>query len=98
MRLMNRLSFLLGLLLAAGGARAANTEARLVLSHDAAKAGDTVMAGIQLKMQPGWHTYWRNSGESGEPTRIEWILPKSVTAGDIQWPLPERAVTSGFVG
>ncbi len=98
MHLMNRLSLLLGLLLVACGARAANTEARLVLSHESAKPGDTITAGIQLKMKPGWHTYWRNSGESGEPTRIEWTLPKGVTAGDIQWPLPERVVTEGIVG
>jgi hypothetical protein len=62
--MMNRnslvLGILLGVLLAAAGARAANTEARLILSHEAARAGDTITAGIQLKMNPGWHTYWRN--------------------------------------
>ena len=97
MRLMNRFFLLLGLAFAACGARGANTEARLLLSHEAAKPGDTILAGVQLTMKPNWHTYWRNSGESGEPTRIDWTLPKGVTAGEIQWPLPERLVSEDLV-
>ena len=41
-------------------------------------------------MQPGWHTYWRNPGESGEPTAITWTLPPGFTAGEIIWPYPQR--------
>ncbi|MGA2787708.1 MAG: protein-disulfide reductase DsbD domain-containing protein [Verrucomicrobiota bacterium] len=41
-------------------------------------------------MEPGWHTYWKNSGAAGYATKIEWQLPPGVTAGDIQWPLPEK--------
>jgi thiol:disulfide interchange protein len=49
-----------------------------------------VLAGVRLQMDPGWHTYWKNPGDSGGPTKIEWELPPGVTAGDIQWPLPEK--------
>ena len=72
--------------------RAAATKATLLLSHEAARAGDTVTAAVRLQMAPGWHTYWRNSGESGSPTKIEWELPAGITPGEIQWPVPEKDV------
>jgi thiol:disulfide interchange protein len=71
-------------------ANAAHTRATLILSADAAKAGDTVTAGIHLQMDAKWHTYWKNSGASGDPTKIQWELPTGITAGEIQWPLPEK--------
>ena len=76
--------------LAAIAAHAAHTQARLILSADTAKPGDTVLAGVDLKMEPGWHTYWKNPGAAGYATKIEWQLPPGVTAGEIQWPLPEK--------
>src|SRR2546425_1616573 len=71
-------------------AQAAHTQARLVLAADVARPGETVLAGVHLHMDKGWHTYWRNSGQSGLPTTIEWHLPPGVTAGQIQWPLPKK--------
>jgi thiol:disulfide interchange protein DsbD len=71
-------------------AHAAHTQAQLILSADIARPGDTIWAGVDLKMEPGWHTYWKNPGAAGMPTKIEWQLPPSVTAGKIQWPLPEK--------
>jgi thiol:disulfide interchange protein DsbD len=71
-------------------AHAAHTQARLVLAADTARPGDTILAGVDLKMEPGWHTYWKNPGEAGMATKIEWQLPRGVTAGEIQWPLPEK--------
>jgi thiol:disulfide interchange protein len=86
----------LALLAVVPGALAANTTARLVLAADTVKPGDTVLAGVHLKMDGNWHTYWRNPGESGGATRIEWELPPGITAGDIQWPVPERYLFSGL--
>ena len=71
-------------------AHAAHTQARLILAADTARPGDTVLAGVQLRMDPRWHTYWRNPGASGMATKIEWQLPAGVTAGAIQWPVPEK--------
>ncbi len=70
----------------------ANTQARLVLSAATARPGETITAGLRLTMNPGWHTYWKNPGSSGAATKIEWQLPPGVTAGDIQWPTPEKLV------
>jgi thiol:disulfide interchange protein/DsbC/DsbD-like thiol-disulfide interchange protein len=89
---MRRARCLLSLILClmALAARAAHTQPTLVLSDQTAKPGDTVWAGVDLKMDPGWHTYWKNSGDAGMPTSIAWQLPSGVTAGDVQWPLPEK--------
>lgn len=46
---------------------------------------------LELTPEPGWHTYWINPGDSGLSTKLEWILPKGVMAGAIQWPAPHRA-------
>jgi thiol:disulfide interchange protein DsbD len=70
-------------------AHAAHTQARLVLAAETARPGDTVLAGVQLHMDPRWHTYWRNPG-TGIATTIEWKLPPGVTAGPIRWPVPQK--------
>jgi thiol:disulfide interchange protein/DsbC/DsbD-like thiol-disulfide interchange protein len=57
---------------------------------EAAAAGQPVWVGLQLTHKPEWHTYWKNSGDSGLPTALEWTLPPGVIAGDIAWPLPKK--------
>jgi thiol:disulfide interchange protein DsbD len=76
--------------LGATPALAARTEARLLLANDAARPGDTVWAGIRLRPPDGWHTYWKNPGQSGFATTIKWDLPAGVTSGDTLWPLPAK--------
>ncbi|HEY0552218.1 MAG TPA: protein-disulfide reductase DsbD domain-containing protein, partial [Verrucomicrobiae bacterium] len=71
-----------------------HTRARLVLSHEAARPGDTVTAAVELTMDPGWHTYWKNPGDSGQETEIHWNLPAGLSAGEIQWPIPEKFTTA----
>ena len=90
---MRRILNLLGaawLCLGGVSASAAHTQARLVLALETARPGDTVLVGVQFRMDPRWHTYWRNPGASGMATKIEWELPAGVTAGPIQWPVPEK--------
>ena len=66
-------------------------EVRLVAETTGIPAsGGTISIGLIERMQPEWHTYWRNPGESGEPTTIDWLLPRGFRAGDIMWPRPER--------
>jgi thiol:disulfide interchange protein/DsbC/DsbD-like thiol-disulfide interchange protein len=52
--------------------------------------GQSVMVGLQMTHQPEWHTYWKNSGDSGQPTELAWTLPAGVTAGEVQWPTPKK--------
>lgn len=72
------------------GLAAGHTQARLLLAVESAHPGDTVLAGVELRMEPGWHTYWRNAGGPGIPPKIDWHLPQGITAGTIQWPIPEK--------
>lgn len=66
-------------------------EARLVAEVTGVPAaGGTISLALHQKMQEGWHTYWINPGESGEPTTLAWTLPEGFTAGAIKWPYPER--------
>ena len=69
------------------------TETRLLLSVSSARPGESIWAGVELKMPAGWHTYWRNGGDAGIPTRIEWTLPAGVKAEDTQWPVPEKLIS-----
>jgi thiol:disulfide interchange protein len=55
---------------------------------DGVKPGGRIWAGLKLSHQPHWHTYWKNSGDSGQATTLEWTLPSGVLAGDIAWPTP----------
>jgi thiol:disulfide interchange protein len=75
---------------------AAKTQPSLVVPAETVRPGDTVIVGLQLRMPPGWHTYWRNPGAAGGATKIQWTLPQGVTAGEIQWPLPEKTTTAGL--
>ena len=71
---------------------AAQTKMRLLLSAESARPGETILAAVQMQMPPGWHTYWANAGDSGSATEIEWKLPEGISAGDIQWPVPEKNI------
>jgi thiol:disulfide interchange protein len=72
------------------GASATETKVSLVLSADQSRPGETVWAGVHIELAEGWHTYWRYGGEAAQPPEITWDLPDGVTAGEIQWPLPEK--------
>jgi thiol:disulfide interchange protein DsbD len=67
-----------------------HTQVKLLLSAGIARPGDTIWAGVDMKMEPGWHTYWKNPGAAGIATSIKWQLPPGISAGEIQWPLPEK--------
>jgi thiol:disulfide interchange protein DsbD len=70
--------------------RTPHVEAELVSGSTAATPGATLHVALRQKIKPGWHTYWRNPGDSGEPTRLAWVLPEGWRAGEIIWPVPER--------
>ncbi|MGH8616467.1 MAG: protein-disulfide reductase DsbD family protein [Burkholderiales bacterium] len=76
---------------AAGAApvRTERVEAELVAETATIAPGTPFTVALRLKMDPEWHTYWRNPGDSGLPTTIAWTLPPGFQAGDIQWPAPK---------
>lgn len=62
----------------------------LITDHAAVAPGQSIHAGLRIAHDEGWHTYWVNSGDSGLATRFDWTMPAGATAGDIEWPAPER--------
>ncbi|WP_349744589.1 protein-disulfide reductase DsbD family protein [Roseateles cavernae] len=84
---------LLPLLAAAQGAVVTTEQVRAELvahAPEGLEPGKPAWLGLLIKHQPHWHTYWRNPGDSGLPTRMDWQLPAGVTVGEIQWPTPQR--------
>jgi thiol:disulfide interchange protein/DsbC/DsbD-like thiol-disulfide interchange protein len=80
-----------------------HVEAELVAAKSALVPGERVTVALRLAMQKGWHTYWRNPGDSGLPTTLEWTLPAGLQAGPIEWPAPHALpigplVNYGFEG
>ena len=67
-----------------------NVKAHLVSEVRSVAPGETFWVALQLDIRDGWHTYWRNPGDSGEATKLDWKLPPGFTAGDIVWTTPHR--------
>jgi thiol:disulfide interchange protein DsbD len=67
-----------------------NVTARLVSDVRSIAPGQSFSVALVLDIRDGWHTYWRNPGDSGQATKIVWVLPAGFTAGDIEWPTPHR--------
>ncbi|HEX3911930.1 MAG TPA: thioredoxin family protein [Steroidobacteraceae bacterium] len=67
-----------------------NVKARLVGEVISVGPGQAFWVALELDIRDGWHTYWRNPGDSGEPTKLTWQLPPGFTAGDIVWTTPHR--------
>jgi len=64
--------------------------AELVTSAQGIAPGQTIHVALRQQIQKGWHTYWRNAGDSGEATKITWTLPPGWVASDFTWPTPHR--------
>jgi thiol:disulfide interchange protein DsbD len=52
---------------------------------------------LHFQLEKGWHIYWVNPGDSGEPPRVKWQLPSDLSPGVIEWPAPQRLGTSSVV-
>jgi thiol:disulfide interchange protein DsbD len=70
--------------------RLPKVHARLIAERAEIAPGETVVVALEEDIRPGWHTYWRNPGDAGEPTEIQWKLPPGWSAGPIQWPYPKE--------
>ncbi len=65
-------------------------QAFLVPEKTTIAPGETIRVALIQTIHPGWHVYWKNPGDSGEPTRITWTLPDGFAVSDLRWPVPER--------
>ena len=55
--------------------------------------GKPLWLGLKIEHQREWHTYWKNPGDSGLPTKLNFTLPEGLQAGPVQWPTPSRLPT-----
>jgi thiol:disulfide interchange protein DsbD len=96
MRVMKRPIVLASLLLAAismqsEGNALAPSHARVKLFADTSTVvpGQPFTVAIAFKIDPAWHVYYKDPGESGMPPEVKWTLPAGLTAGELQFPKPE---------
>ncbi len=74
-----------------------NITSSLVYDSENWVAGQTAEIGILMEIEPGWHTYWRNSGTTGLPVEITWNLPEGFKAGELIFPTPSIYDNQGLV-
>ena len=98
-RAIARLLFGILALLSAAGAVAQERHLAIELVAESAtpKAGASVTLALASTPEPEWHGYWINGGDAGVPTNAKWTLPAGVTAGPLQYPVPERLLVSGLM-
>ena len=62
---------------------------RLVAGGPKADSG-TLRAGVEIRLAPGWKTYWRYPGDSGVPPQFDFVKSENVKSVQVSWPAPER--------
>ena len=73
-----------------GPVKAQHLTAQLTSLGSAIAPGGKQIVGLVLTLEDGWHVYWVNAGDSGEPPQIDWTLPEGFKAGPMQFPIPDR--------
>ncbi len=79
------------------GAEAASTwesgpkaEVRLISATTAVGDLEVIPLGVEVKLQPGWKTYWRSPGDAGFPPQVDFTGSTNVAATQFRWPIPAR--------
>lgn len=73
-----------------GPVKAQHLTVQLASASSAIAPGGALQAGLVFTLDPQWHVYWINAGDAGEPPRISWTLPSGISAGALQFPIPQR--------
>lgn len=63
--------------------------AKIVVDSYSLEKSRSLPIGILIELEKDWHIYWRNSGDTGIPTSIEFDLPEGISISEIQWPVPK---------
>jgi thiol:disulfide interchange protein len=87
----------------AGAAPEGNVKAQLISEVRSITPGASFRVALEFNIREGWHTYWRNPGDSGKATTLTWKLPAGFSAGPILWTAPHRfdlppLVNYGYAG
>ena len=84
------LSLLVSFTSAAQEVDSGNLKASLIADSLQVASGASFTVLLKQDIREDWHTYWRNPGDSGAPTKLIWTLPDGVTASELAWPIPEK--------
>ncbi len=84
------LVFSLALRVGASPASSRHAKAELIAETDSIEPNQESWLGLRFELESGWHIYWINPGDSGEPPRVQWHLPAGFRVGSIEWPSPQR--------
>ncbi len=68
-----------------------------LIAESAAAPGDTVTLAVLMRPSPGWHGYWSNPGDAGQPLTVEWNLPTGAGMGALRFPVPGTLLVSGLM-
>jgi DsbC/DsbD-like thiol-disulfide interchange protein len=69
---------------------------RLIAGSWRQRTSAPMRAGIEIRLKPGWHTYWRYPGDAGVPPRFDFAGSRNVNAVTVHWPAPRRMVEQGL--
>ncbi len=73
------------------------SEVDLLSSGEAVVPGEPFDVAFRFRLPKGWHTYWKNSGDSGQAPRVTWALPEGFEADELQYPVPKRHISAGSI-
>jgi DsbC/DsbD-like thiol-disulfide interchange protein len=87
------------LLASAAPAQSPSSHAKIELIADQSppRGNARLQAGLLFQLDPGWHIYWQNAGDSGEPPKIKWNLPAGFVVGPLEWPAPKRLGSGSII-
>ena len=69
---------------------------RLITAEQATGSMSTVDAGLQIRLAPGWHAYWRTPGAAGIPASVIWAGSRNLRSAALSWPAPRRFPLEGL--
>ncbi len=69
---------------------------RLIVADDSAAAPEELDMGVQIRLEEGWKTYWRDPGDAGLPTSFDWSASRNVGDVTLAWPAPKRIPFEGL--
>lgn len=71
-------------------ASAPHVTVELIAAQPTLRAGADTWLGLRFILEPGWHIYWVNPGDSGGPPTALWQPDAGLTPREFEWPTPTR--------
>ncbi|MEW6272791.1 MAG: thioredoxin family protein [Thermodesulfobacteriota bacterium] len=81
----------------AGPVAAEHVTVELVPDVTHVRPGESFVVGLRFALEKDWHVYWANPGDSGLAPTLRWQLPEGTSAGELQWPYPQRIAVGPLV-